>query len=172
MNNSAAEVAFPDGTAMPFAYDNRVNSGSLTWPILKVNQALLDQSTSVTDMGIVQVGARQAQQIRTQQNIDPDAMGIFSPLTQRDYFFDPTSFVLLRAQDSFHPSNDAVHGALVHTIDLGAYQSVNGMAIPFAITESIAGNQIWQIQLSSISFNTGLADSDFQFPVSTTENRR
>lgn len=163
VNNGNGEIVVPSGAATPIAYHNCLNPGSLIWPILKVNAALQDQTMTVIDMGVVQFNNGQARQIRLRQNFQSDPTGLFSSLTNRDYFFDPATFALLRAQDSTHPNNDAKNGAMTHTIDLANYQSVNGLLVPFSITESISGQKTWNLQLNSISFNTGLTDSDFQF---------
>jgi hypothetical protein len=163
VDNGAGEIAFPNGRATAIAYHNHMNSGSLTWPILKVNAALQDHTATVIDMGLVRLGSGQAQQIRIQENFPSDPTGLFSKLTIRDYFFDSSSFLLLRVRDIEHPDNDAKNGALEHTVDFANYQAVNGMLVPFSISEKVGGQQTWQIQLSSITFNTGLSDSDFQF---------
>lgn len=163
VNNGAAEIAFPDGTTAPIAGQNQMNFGWLTWPILNANAAMQDQTTVVIDEGLVPFGSGQARQIRIQQTLAADPTGALSKLTQRDYFFDPATFLLLRVQDSLYPDNAIASGALTHEIDFGNYQTVNGLTIPFLVTETVSGNQTWQLQLSSIGFNTGLTDSDFVF---------
>ena len=45
-------------------------------------------------------------------------------------------------------------------IDLGNYTAVNGVTIPMTVTEKIEGQTIWQVQLTSVSFNAGLTDAD------------
>jgi hypothetical protein len=42
------------------------------------------------------------------------------------------------------------------------YRAINGILVPFSITERVAGQTTWTIQLSQIAFNTGLGDTDFQ----------
>jgi hypothetical protein len=98
-----------------------------------------------------------------QQTFQADPTSLFSKLSTRDYFFDPTSLTLLRVRDLLHPDNDALNGALIHTIDYGNYQTLNGILVPFSVVETIAGQQTWKMQLTSVAFNTGLSDTDFQF---------
>ena len=163
VNDGAGELVVPSGIVTPIAYQNNVNTGAKVWPILKVNATLQDSTTTVLDMGLVSLGSGQAHQIRIQQNPQSDPTGLLSSLTKIDYFFDPSSLALLQTQDSLYPNNNAVNGAITHTVNLGNYQVVGGLLVPFSITESVANVQTWQIQLSSIIFNTGLSDSDFQF---------
>lgn len=163
VNNNSGQLTFPDGTLTSIPYHNTPNVGSLTLPICRVNSALSDLRTSVIDLGTVKFGTGQARQIRIQQTFRSDSAGWRSKLTQRDYFFDPASFSLLEVRDTVHPQNDAVNGQLKHTVNFGNYKTVNGVAVPFSVSETIAGQHTWTLQLSSIAFNTGLSDSDFQF---------
>jgi hypothetical protein len=158
-NNGNGKQLFPDGTSTQVAFQNLLNAGSLTWPILKVNAALLDPTSTILDVGVVQLGNGQARQIQVQQN----SAGMLSKNTKTDYFFDSVSYLILRTQDIAHPNDDALNGGTKHLLDFTNYQNINGLLIPFAISQSIAGQQTWSVQLSSVSFNTGLSDSDFQF---------
>lgn len=47
-------------------------------------------------------------------------------------------------------------------IQYSNYQAAKGILVPFSITELIAGQQTFNIQLSQVSFNSSLTDSDFQ----------
>jgi len=162
-NNGTGEVVLPATQPVPIHAHNCLNSGSLTWPILKANAALQDQTTTVIDMGLVQFGNVQARQIRTQQHPQFDPIGLLSTLTRTDFFFDSGTLTLIALQDVKHLDGDAVNDPLIHTVTYGNYQSVSGLMVPFSVIESIAGQKTWQIQLSSIGFNTGLTDADFQF---------
>lgn len=163
VNGGVGEVVTPGGRLTQLPRQNTLNSGSLTLPILELNAALQDETTTVIDKGLIQLGNGQAHQIHVQKNPKGDPTGIFSRLSQRDYFFVPSSLALVRVQDFKHPDNDAVDGALTHVLDFGSFRAVNGVLVPFSVSEKIAGQQTFQIQLNSIEFNTGLSDSDFQF---------
>ncbi len=160
INNGNGELFLTDGSTKSIAYHNTLNTGSMTWPIAKINAALMDPTTTIVDLGVVQFGSSQARKIGIQQYVQPDDS--FSKLTRREYFFDSSSYLLLRVQDIVHPEDDMVNGSVQRVLDFGNYQVSNGLLVPFAIRQSIAGQQIWAIQLNSIVFNSGLADSDFQ----------
>jgi outer membrane lipoprotein-sorting protein len=162
-NNGNGEVVLPNTQPVPIYAQNCVNSGMLTWPIVRANAALQDQTTTVIDMGLVQYGNGQARQIRTQRNLQFDPIGFLSKLTQTDLFFDPSTVTLIALQDVKHPDRDAVNTPRTHSVSYGNYQNVNGVMVPFSIMETVDGQKTWQIQVSSIAFNTGLTDADFQF---------
>lgn len=159
VNLGNGELLLPDGTATPVSYQNTVNGATITWPIFKINAALSDQTMTVIDMGIVPLGGSQARQIQIQQN----SLGRFSILTKTNYFFDPVSFLLRQSQDTVHSDEDLLNGGSIRVLDFSNYQNVSGLTVPFTIAQSINSQQIWSVQLSSIAFNTGLSDSDFQF---------
>lgn len=163
MANGVGELKLPDGTTQSLSPHNVVNMDDLTLPIVKVNAALLDQTQSIVDMGVVQFGSNQAREIGIQQNLRNDPSGVRSKLTRRYYFFDPSSLLLLRVQDITHPRDDMANGAGKATTDFANYQTVSGIQVPFSITEKVAGQQMWTMQLTSVAFNTGLSDVDFQF---------
>lgn len=162
-NHCTGEIIVPDGRKTRLPCHNLMTMGSLTWPILKINTALQDSTMTIMDMGLAAAGSAQTRQIRVLQSIQTDPTGLSSKLTTADYFFDPTTFALVQVQDVEHPDNAANNNPVTRTIAFGNYQTMNGMLVPFSVSEKIAGQQIWQIQLSSIAFNAGLSDSDFEF---------
>jgi len=165
VNNGAGVLNLPNGTSSSVPYQGTLNAGSLTMPIILVSAAVGDNSVSVFDDGLVSLGSGQARQITVQQNLSTssDPNGQLSKTTKRDYFFDPASFLLLQVQDTVYPLNDAVNGGVQRIVGMSNYQSSNGVTIPFSISVSLDGQTLWSIQLTSITFNTGLSDSDFQF---------
>ena len=57
----------------------------------------------------------------------------------------------------------AVSGSIQHIIGFSNYQVSNGILFPLSIAESVDGQSTWSLALTSVTFNTGLSDSDFQF---------
>jgi outer membrane lipoprotein-sorting protein len=162
-NNGTGKVVLPGYPSVPIYAHNCINSGSLTFPILKVVAALRDQTTSVIDMGTVQFENREVRQIRIQPHLSFDPQGVFSKIMRTDLFFDPATFTLIALQDVRHPDKDAVNNPMVHTVNFANYQNVDGLMVPLAVSELVDGQKTWTIQLSSIEFNVGLTDADFKF---------
>ena len=90
--------------------------------------------------------------------VDPD--GTFSALTKRRVFIDASSYLVLGVEDSLHPP-DSTEPARRHQLLYSGYRNVNGVAVPFSVTETLSGQRTWTFALSSISFNTGLTAADF-----------
>jgi len=74
-----------------------------------------------------------------------------------DFFIDTSTLQVAFTQEP-------LPGLNVRTVRYADYRAVNGIQVPFAITEEDGGFlQGWSVQLDSISFNAELQDSDFQF---------
>ncbi|MGH9359770.1 MAG: hypothetical protein ACRD1O_11450 [Terriglobia bacterium] len=151
-----------DGTETAIPSHNALNLGALTFPYLSMAAAAANSTTTVSTIGTAQVGSVQALQIRVQphytSSFDPN--GTIAQLTTKDFFIDPTSFLILKTEIMTHPLQTFTV-SLPEDISFSNYQRVGGVIAPFTITETINGQEIWTIQLSSIQFNTGLNDADF-----------
>lgn len=153
----------PDGTKSSIPGHNAIGMGSLTFPYLYLMLASSASGTTVSTVGTAQANGISATQIRLQRHyassIDPN--GVIARLTTRDFFIDPTTGLVVKTEAMTHPTNTFTM-SLPEDIYFSNYQRVNGIAAPFTITETVNGQKIWTIQLSSIQFNTGLSDSAFQ----------
>ncbi len=164
VNNGSGSLREPSGTTTSIPFHNAVNFGSLTFPLAHLAAALQEPSMSISYAGIVTTGGRQAHQIRVRQvfNSQSDANDAVGKLTARDYFIDVATFQILGTLDMVHPQRDPADNH-AHEIQFSDYRLANGILVPFSITERVAGQRTWNIQLDRISFNVGLRDTDFQF---------
>ncbi len=163
VNNGSGVLKEIDGTNHSIRYHNAVNLGSLTLPFVAIAAPLQDSTVSVSGLALVDADGRKALQVRVQRNFDSttDPDGTLTRLSARDFFFDPNTFQLLKIQQMTHPSETFTED-YAQEILFSDYRLVNGISVPFAITERIAGQRTWTIQLDLISFNQSLSDADFQ----------
>lgn len=92
----------------------------------------------------------------------PDTLGNdLSRLSTRDYFIDAASFQLLSTVDMVYPQRDPASGHS-REIFFSDYRLVNGILVPFSISETVVGQRTWTIQVNQITFNSGLRDTDFE----------
>lgn len=152
-----------DGSVATLPYQNAVNLGSFTLPSVALAAALQDSTTSVIDFGVAAVNGAKLEQIRVQRKanavIDPN--GMLTKMTVRDYFFDPATAQLVLIRDSLvDPARSSE--SYTHEVSFSDYRNTNGLLVPYSISEQIAGQRTWSIQLTSIAFNQGLSDADFQ----------
>jgi hypothetical protein len=149
-------------TAIPF--QNAVALGAITFPLPRLSGVATDTTSSVKYVGLRSLGSHQYQTIEVslpnQFKSDPD--GTLNRLFTAYYLFDPSTFRLVLIQDKTHPV-DRLTRDIDHELDFADFRSVNGVQFPFNISERIAGQETFSIQLSNVTMNPGLTDSDFQF---------
>ncbi len=151
-----------DGNLKRLAAYNFANAGSLSFPALRLARAVSDQTVSLSLVGTGQAEGHQVYQVEAVFPADPMlAAAVSIPgLGTLDFFVDSTSFQLVKISENVRSERDT-GVVFLHEIVYTNYQTVSGVAAPFAITERISGQQTWSISLQSLSFNSGISDSEF-----------
>lgn len=152
----------PDGTTIPIPWEESVNLLSATLPGPVILAALSNTDFVVKADGKVTFHGQAAYKVEIEQIISSavDPKGTFSALTKRGLFIDASSYLVLGVEDELRPS-DSAEPARHHELLYSDYRDVNGVAVPFSVTETVSGQRTWAFALSSISFNTGLTAADF-----------
>ncbi len=150
------------GRVNPIPYHNTINMGILTFPYLGILVRLSDRLTIISYVGLVSSGGRQLHQVRVQRHFPPpaDPRETLANLCLTDYFVDSTSYLVIKTIDMTHPVRTLTE-SYAHEIDFENYATVNGVSVPMLVREKIAGQTIWELHLTGISFNVGLTDTDF-----------
>ena len=129
--------------------------GGLVVPYQEVYFALNSLAYGISNNGLTQVNGHSVYDIQVQLV----GSGLKRPSNLadfyvRDYFIDATTFQVLMTQD-LAPKH------VIRQLQYSDFTPVNGVLVPFSITEMVGGEQTWSIQLSQITFNTGLQDTAF-----------
>jgi len=147
--------AYPIPSSDAFPYQPPLIPASLALPEWQLSTTLNASPFSLSYKGIVQVDGRSVHDVQAQLNLpgqtQSDSMAKYRTI---DLFIDTTTLQLVMAQDN-------IPKLIVHQIRYSNYTTVSGVLVPFSIVEQIAGQHTWDMQLSQISFNTGLQDSAF-----------
>jgi hypothetical protein len=158
--NGAGFVAEASGSTRAIAYENAVNMGSLTFPYAYLTFAEGDPDTNIAYVGLEVQNGAQVQHIQFQKMFASDEAGVLSKLTVRDFYFDAMSLALVSTKDMVHPKDKAtIDGS--HEVDFSNYQKVNGILVPYSVSESVDGRLVERIELNQFEFNVGLQDSSF-----------
>lgn len=72
----------------------------------------------------------------------------------REFFIDTLTLQIVMTQDLV-PKN------VVQQIHYSNYAAVSGILVPFAISEELGGQKTWTIQVTQMTFDSGLQDSAF-----------
>jgi hypothetical protein len=163
VSKGSGELKDIRGRTTPISFANAVNKGNLIFPLAEIAARFQDTAVEIKYIGLVTIDGQQVHQIRTRRILGADTGHgqLLNNLTARDFLIDPQTFQVLATLDKGHPDyKDQVD--FPHRMLFSDYRTVNGILVPFSITERIAGQTTWTIQLSQISFNAGLGDTDFQ----------
>lgn len=153
-----------DGSIKTIQYANAVNLGSLILPYIGMAAALSDSTYSISTGGTTVVNGRSAILVRVQQTfqVSVDPTGDQTKWNTKAYAIDPQSFAVLETVDTMW-SEDGRMLPISHEVLFSNFVTTNGLRVPFSITEKLGGQQTWSLQLSAITFNTGIPASVFQF---------
>ncbi|MFZ0881831.1 MAG: hypothetical protein WAN14_00415 [Candidatus Acidiferrales bacterium] len=130
---------------------------ALAMPHLRLLIALNNSSLGLYYRGITEVADRPTHVVRVQA-ILPNAVGRDDPVTQyvtMDFFIDAETYQIVMTRD-------LIPKLIPHEIHYSDYRSVDGVMMPYAMSEAISGHETWILQLNSIIVNTGIQDSQFE----------
>lgn len=157
-NSGSTSIKAEDGQVGGFSFQPPMNPGRFVLPYLIFTTALNSPYYSVAYNGITQQEGYSVHDLRI-QFVRPglaDPNWRFQAYHTIDFFIDTTT-LQVRMSREIVPSHN------VRKIRYSSYASVSGLLVPFSIREEVAGVERAAIQLTQISFGTGLQDSDFQF---------
>jgi hypothetical protein len=157
-----ARLRTTDGQLKRLPFYNFANAGSLTFPALRIADAIADQTVNLTLIGPTETDGHQVIQVRA---TFPVASALttalqFSDFGTLDFFVDSTSFQLVKISETVRSERN-IETTFLHEITFGNYQVLGNLAVPCAIAERVGGQQTWSIALQTISFNSGLTDAAF-----------
>jgi len=154
----------PDGASKQLPIQNALKPASVTFPLLQLVTDMADISTRISYVGLVHHKGQQVYDIRLQKIFPAhtDPLGLRSRVTKADLFIDPSTFLILSVQDMAY-RRDNKPGESRHEMQFSGYQPINGILVPLAIKELIGKQETVSIQLSQITFNSGLTHADFTF---------
>lgn len=162
VSNGLAFQRSPDGSTSPLSSQNAVKSPIATFPLPYLLSILQNTSINISYGGLVTHDGTQVYDILVQKTLSPsvDPMNTVGDATKAHFFIDPKAMVIVSVQDSAF-RKDGGPGASAHEMQFSNYQTVSGLSVPFSISELIAGQKTATIQLTQVTFNSGLTDSDF-----------
>jgi hypothetical protein len=140
-----------------------MTAGSLTFPAARIANVLNDSTISVSYLGSINWNGFQVYRVHVTPPLDP-ALSLTTNLTglgEFDLYIDPASYQLLGLTEKVWWGND-LNQSYSHEILFSNYTTTNGLLVPFVITEKFGGQQTWSLNLSSLTFNTGLSDTLFK----------
>jgi len=151
----------PNGSQQPFSLHNCMTDVAWFAPQLTVLSQLSNPSLVVSYIGQETRGTAVVQHLHfAYQSGSPDPTGFFQGLSAEEVYLDATTFLPVAITFNAHPDSDANINIAVE-IDFSAYQSVNGVMVPFQIQKLINNGVVLDLTINSAKINQGLTAADF-----------
>jgi hypothetical protein len=151
----------PDGSPQPFSLHNCMTDAAWFAPQLSVLSQLSNPSLVASYIGQeIRAGATVQHLHFAFQSPSPDPTGFFQGLSAEELYLDATTFLPVAITFNAHPDSDASVNIPIE-IDFSAYQSVNGVLVPFQIQKLINNGLVLDLTINSAKINQGLTAADF-----------
>jgi hypothetical protein len=151
----------PNGSQQPFALHNCMTDAAWFAPQLTVLSQLSNPSLVTSYVGQeTRTGAAVQHLHFAFQSPSADPTGFFQSLSAEEVYLDATTFLPVAITFSAHPDSDASINIPVE-IDFSAYQSVNGVLVPFQIQKLMNNGVVLDLTINSAKINQGLTAADF-----------
>jgi hypothetical protein len=132
-------------------------------PALLLTHELPRTEVSLTYVGLEEVEGRQAHRVRMARvsNLGNALDEQLTKNSELDLLIDAQTFLVLKVS-FIHLSETDWRRGLPMEIYYGDYRSVDGVAVPFYQRREFNGTPISELRITSVRFNIGLPDSDFE----------
>ena len=158
----AGVLITPDGKRSTPSFYNQMTTGSMTLPYIRIAAAISDATTSIMYVGSSAIDGKQFLQIHFAPTFGANSPGHgkLVGLGAFDVFLDPSTLLVQELVETGHSDND-YNQTYSHEMDFSNYQKVGNVAVPFDVSEKIAGQATWSLALSAVSFNSALTSDIF-----------
>jgi hypothetical protein len=146
-----------DGALHPLAYHNVLTDPSWFFPVFAVNRVLNGNQNAIVYMGRETRNGEVVEHVSVSQS---SSVPLLVHLSHVDYFLDSSTLLPSTIAFNTHADGNALLDIPVE-ISLSDYRTVDGVQVPFHIQKFLNGSLFLDIQLSSVTFNSGLQASDF-----------
>ncbi len=145
----APKSPVPNSDAFP--YQTPLFPGSIAFPFRQLATVVGNPVYRLSYKGVLEIDGHSIHKIEFQR---VSSGGFELSARTRDIFIDSTNFQVVMVSDT-------VSKGVPHEIHYADYRPIGGSLMPFSITDVVAGQQNWEIQLSQVTFNTGLQETSF-----------
>lgn len=161
VNGAGGSIKEPDGRTILIHPQSAVDVASMTFPYLPLIAAMQDPSVSIIYGGMVNHDGASDYDLRIERVYSraQDPHGNRAIREARDFYVDPSTYLVVAMSDQIYAGKRAVP----HEITYSNYTAESGVSVPLTITESVGGTIGLTLQLTQVTFNSQVSDSDFEW---------
>jgi hypothetical protein len=151
-----------DGVTNPIASHNLLNEPSWFSPVAIVSRLVLSPSSVAILVGTEELGTQSVQHISVYQ-VPPATLALpdsYPHLTQVDLYLDSSTFLPAAVRYDIHP-DDNESADIPIEVDFSDYRAVQGTQVPYHVQRLINNGLVFDIQVDSVTLNTGLSPTSF-----------
>src|SRR6202007_2944399 len=152
-----------NGAVHPMSYHNLLTDSSWFFPALTLTKLLASQTSAVTLVGQETKDGVSVTHLMTAQqfpDVPPDMAPVMQHISQMNLFLDAKTLLPVALDLTVHPDNNMLLDIPVE-IRFSDYRAVNGVQVPFHVQKYLNNSLILDIQLQTVTLNSGLAASAF-----------
>jgi len=97
---------------------------------------------------------------QTVNSITKRVLDAFNAAPQIDFYLDSTTHLPTELAFNLHPDNNLGENVPIR-VKYSDYRPVNGLQVPFHLQKFMNGTLMWDVELESANFNSGLAANSF-----------
>jgi hypothetical protein len=164
-NAGQAVIKKPDGNIKRLILNNTISERVRHIPAFSLLAELMSSAVEISGLEYKIVNGQAATVIPLclPTSSDPNQAKQFCSMTKTKFFVDQETGMVSKMEYTNFTEEDGGSGAKVE-IFYSDYRQVSGVAIPFRQDTYINGQLRSLLILDSVTFNSGLADSDFALP--------
>jgi hypothetical protein len=158
----------PDAVQHPIAFHNMLTDSSWFFPALTLNRVASSSSIAATYIGQESLNGQSVLHVTVSQipavATAPDA-AIMQHLTQMDFYLNPTTYLPVALAFNTHPDSTELTDISVQVL-FSNYQAFGGVQVPTHVQQFLNGCLSLDLQIQSVTLNSGLTASGFTVQVS------
>jgi hypothetical protein len=162
VNGTGGSLKEANGRTWPIPRQSAIDLGALPLPYLPLIAANQDTSIIVRYGGLVTHNGVAAYDIRIQKTYTEkqDSTQMRGVKEARDFYIDPNTFLITSVSDRVYLGGLRDAG-VPQEITYSNYGLQGAIMVPLTIVQTIQGSTGFTMKLDTITFNSGLTDSDF-----------
>jgi len=153
-----------DGSTIRLPIHSLINHPIKYFPVFTELAAWMDPNLSIVYVGEESFNGTPVHHIHVEKylpGLDSKMSALYSKVSGTELYLDTTTLNLVKRSQQVPIFQDMGHTVQVEQL-FSEYQVQNGFSVPHEISVFLNGNKFADIQITTVTFNSGVSSSDFE----------